>query len=57
MPVLGMKVKQKDSVIELNSTDFRPLGCYRPIKNINHYAKFSQKSLILSTKVIRNLPK
>jgi len=38
-------------------TDFCPLGCYRPIKNINLHAKFSQKSLILIKKVTRNLPK
>jgi len=39
-------------------TDFCPLGGYRPIKNINlYYEKFSQKSLILSKMVTRNLPK
>jgi len=34
---------KKESVL----TDFCPLGCYRPIKNINFNAKFSQKFLFL----------
>jgi len=38
-------------------SDFCPLGCYRPIKNINLYAKFSIKSLILRKKVTLKLPK
>jgi len=31
-------------------TDFCPLGCYRPIGNINFYAKFPQKSLFFKVK-------
>jgi len=35
-------------------TDFCPLGCYRPIKNFNLYAKFYHESLIFSKKVTLN---
>jgi len=35
----------------LKLTDFCPLGCHRPIKNINLHAKFSQKPLILSKNI------
>jgi len=51
------KNENKETNLYKALTDFCPLGCYQPIKNINLYAKFSQKSLILSKKVPRNLPK
>jgi len=36
--------------IDASLTDFCPLGCYRPIKNVNRYAKFSQKNTYFKVK-------
>jgi len=40
------------SVLTIRSqlTDFCPLGCYQPIKNIDFFEKFSQKSLFVKVK-------
>jgi len=48
------KRKKTNNFAYANLPDFCPLGCYKPIKNINLYAKFSHKSLILSKKVTLN---
>jgi len=58
-PKCGL-IKELDQKVILASnysqkfTDFCPLGCNRPIKNINFYAKFPKNPFFISKKVTLN---